>query len=124
MAKSTASLALSGNHLLARLPKKEYDRLLPNLRLIHLETKSIFNEPRSPIMDVYFPLRGVISSVTVMEDGSSIEVATIGNEGMVGISAMFGDEESQNRIIVQVPGEAMRMKAKDLGVTGIPSQAR
>jgi CRP-like cAMP-binding protein len=97
MATSHTSPALSGNHLLARLPTKDYDRLLPNLRLIPLEAKSIFNEPHSPITYVYFPLRGVISSVTVMEDGSSIEVATIGNEGMVGISAMLGDEESQKQ---------------------------
>jgi CRP-like cAMP-binding protein len=114
MAKSPASPALSGNHLLARLPKKDYERILPNLRLIPLETKAIFNEPHSPITNIYFPLRGVVSSVTVMEDGSSIEVATIGNEGMVGISAIFGNEDSQNRTIVQVPGEAMRMRTKDL----------
>jgi CRP-like cAMP-binding protein len=112
MATSHASPALPGNHLLTRLPKKDYERILLNLRLIPLEAKSIFNEPHSPITYVYFPLRGVISSVTVMEDGSSIEVATIGNEGLVGISAMLSDEESQNRIIVQVPGEAMRMRQK------------
>jgi CRP-like cAMP-binding protein len=114
MAKPHASPALPGNQLLARLPKKEYERLLPSLRLIPLEAKSIFNEPNSPITYVYFPIRGVISSVTLMEDGSSIEVATIGNEGVVGISAMLGDEQSQNRVIVQVPGEAMRMRTKDL----------
>ena len=114
MAKIYPTPAHPLNQLLARLPKNDYERLLPNLHLIPLETKTIFNEPHSPILYVYFPIRGVISSVTLMEDGSSIEVATIGNEGMAGISAFLSDEDSENRVIVQVPGEAMRMRAKDL----------
>lgn len=111
MAKSKAVPPLPENQLLARLPPKEYERLLPFVRLVPLELNHVLNEPRSPIDYAHFPTRGVISAVTLMENGSVIEVATIGNEGMVGLSALLGDEESPNRLVVQVPGESMRMGA-------------
>ena len=114
MAKTLCLRCATGNQLLARLPKSDFQRLQPSLQVVPLDVKVIFNKPQSPMTHVYFPIRGVISSVTLMEDGSSIEVATIGNEGMVGVSAFLGEEESQNRMIVQVPGEAFRMRAKDL----------
>jgi len=63
---------------------------------------------------VYFPNKGVVSAVTVMKDGSSIEVATIGNEGMAGMPAFLNHGESPNRMIVQVEGDALRMEAATL----------
>ena len=70
---------------------------------------------REPIDFVYFPTRGAASAVTAMEDGSAIEVATIGNEGVVGHSILDGgDDLSPNDIIMQVKGEALRMDAKIL----------
>jgi len=113
MGKSQVSPAPPGNHLLARLPPREYQRLRPLLQLVPLEFKHVLNEPRSPIDHIHFPSRGVVSDVTLMEDGSAIEVATVGNEGMVGLMAFLGDEESPNRVIVQVGGEALRMEASE-----------
>lgn len=116
MAKSQAASAPPVNRLLARLPPKEYQRLLPLLRLVPLKLKHVLNEPGSSILHVHFPILGVVSAVTVMQDGRSIEVATIGNEGMVGLTAFLGYEESPNRMIVQVNGEALRMDADTLRV--------
>ncbi len=113
MPKSQTISAQSGNRLLARLSPQEYQHLLPLLREVSLDFKKVLNEPRSIIHHVHFPTHGVISAVTVMESGSSIEVATIGNEGMVGLTALFGGEESPNRMIVQVGGMAQRMAATD-----------
>src|SRR5919197_6689195 len=59
----------------------------------------------------YFPGRGVVSALAVMEDGRAIEVATVGNEGMVGLPLLVGAKTAPNRVIVQVPGEALRMGA-------------
>ena len=114
MVKPQAVSAPPANRLLARLPPQDYQRLLPLLRLVPFEFKQVLNEQRSRIAYVHFPSRGVVSAVTLMEDGTVIEVATIGNEGMVGLSAFLGDEEAPNRWIVQVPGEALRMGADDL----------
>ena len=109
MSKTKPPAVLPGNRLLARLPPEEYQRLLPRLQLVLLELKHVLYEARSLIDYAYFPNRGVVSALTVMEDGRAIEVATIGDEGMVGLPLLVGAKTTANRVIVQVPGEAMRM---------------
>jgi CRP-like cAMP-binding protein len=111
MPKSKPPAAPHGNRLLSGLPPKEWRRLLPHLRLVPLPLKQVLYEVRSPIDYAYFPNRGVVSALTVMEDGRAIEVATIGDEGMVGLPLLVGARSSPNRMIVQVPGEALRMAA-------------
>ncbi len=97
------------NKLLAGLPQEEYERLLPNLETISLRLKQMLYQPYEPIKYVYFPNSGVISLLNVMEDGGAIEVATIGNEGMVGIPILLGADQVPAETFVQVPGEALRM---------------
>jgi CRP-like cAMP-binding protein len=113
MPKTKPPAAPLGNRLLARLPSDEYQHLRPRLQVVPLELKDVLYESRSPIDYAYFPNRGVVSALTVMEDGRAIEVATIGDEGMVGLPLLVGAKTTGNRMIVQVPGEAMRM-AKDV----------
>jgi CRP-like cAMP-binding protein len=112
MTKPQAAPALPVNRLLAWLPEQEFQRLLPLLQRVPLPFHSVLNELHAPITHVHFPLWGVISAITLMEDGSTIEVATIGNEGMVGLTAMLGDQGSPNRMLVQVEGEALQMDAE------------
>src|ERR1700687_5397019 len=109
MSKTKPPAAPHGNRLLARLPPADYQRLFPRLQLVPLALKHVLYEARSPIDYAYFPNRGVVSAVTVMEDGRAIEVATIGDEGMVGLPLLVGAKTTANRVIVQVPGEARRM---------------
>jgi CRP-like cAMP-binding protein len=98
------------NGLLARLPQTELDRI--KIRLVPLTFQECVNEARSPITHVYFPVSGVVSAITSMNNGTQIEVATIGNEGMVGIVAFMGGRESPHRLLIQVGGEAYRMDVK------------
>jgi len=109
MPKTKPPAAPQGNRLLARLPPEEYQRLLTRLQVVPLALKHVLYEARSPIDYAYFPNRGVVSALTVMEDGRAIEVATIGDEGMVGLPLLVGARTTANRVIVQVPGEALRM---------------
>src|ERR1700722_18539067 len=111
MPKTKLPAAPQGNRLLARLSPKEYQRLLPRLQPVPLVLKHVLYEARSPIDYAYFPNRGVVSALTVMEDGRAIEVATIGDEGMVGLPLLVGANTTADRVIVQVPGEALRMGA-------------
>ena len=112
MPKSKPPAAPHENRLLARLPPEDYKRLLPRLKLVPLEFKQILYEARSPMDYAYFPSRGVVSAVAVMEDGRAIEVATVGDEGMVGLPLLVGAKTTANRVIVQVPGEALRMETR------------
>ncbi|PSF37433.1 Crp/Fnr family transcriptional regulator [Aphanothece hegewaldii CCALA 016] len=97
------------NRLLASLPDEEYNRLLPLLKYVPLELKKILYEVNEPIQHVYFPLHGVISLLTIMEDESIAEVGTIGNEGFVGLPVFLGAEQVPGRALAQVSGDAMRM---------------
>lgn len=106
--------AQPANQLLARLPPAEYSRLSPLLESVPLDHKQIICRVRAPVSHVYFPETGMVSAMTIMNDGSAIEVATIGNEGMAGLTALIGDGGSPNEMMVQVPGRALRMRADRL----------
>ena len=114
MTKIQTPAASPGNQLLARLPEDEYHRLSSELRPIALELKHVMSEPRASIDFAYFPIEGVVSLLTVMQDGAGIELATIGNEGMVGLPLLLGISESLSRAVVQVPSVGLRMPADRL----------
>jgi CRP-like cAMP-binding protein len=100
------------NHLLAALPADEMEALRPDLKTVPLAFKQALYEAERPVRQVYFPHRGVVSLVTEMEDGSSIEVATVGPEGIVGLPVFLGDTTIAGRAFVQVPGEGARMETE------------
>lgn len=98
------------NQLLAALSRAEYERLLPNLEFVSLEFKQVLYEPNQPIDYVYFLNHGIISLVTITEDGATVEAATVGNEGMIGICVLLGVDRIPVQIISQIAGEALRMR--------------
>ncbi len=102
-----------GNRLLESLPPDLRERLLPRLDRVQFAFKQIFYDVNQPITAVYFPISGVVSLVTITEDGGIVEVATVGNEGMVGIPLLLGAESTPGRAFVQVPGEGWRMEAAE-----------
>jgi CRP-like cAMP-binding protein len=104
----------SGNQLLDRLPEADYQRLYPRFKPVRLKFKQVLYETRSPIDAAYFPIRGVLSAVAVMKDGGAIEVANIGNEGMVGSPALIEAKYSPNRVFVQVEGDGLQIAASVL----------
>jgi CRP-like cAMP-binding protein len=99
------------NQLLSALPTEEYERLLPNLKLVSLTLKQIIYAPDEPIDYVYFPNCGIISLVNVTKDGRTVEATMVGNEGMAGIPVFLGVDRMPILAISQVVGDAVRMKA-------------
>jgi CRP-like cAMP-binding protein len=102
------------NRLLASLPKEEYEQLQPYLELVFLDFKQELYRPNEAIDFVYFPLEGVYSLLTLSSEGDLIEVGTVGNEGMVGLPVFLGVGQVPGLSMAQVPGKALRMRAKDL----------
>ena len=92
------------------MPTEEYERVLPHMEVISLPFKQHLYEPNEPIEHLYFPNIGIISMVAVMRDGSVVEVATVGNEGMIGTPIVLGADRVTAETFVQVPGEGLRMK--------------
>ncbi len=102
------------NKILAALPAKEYERLLSQMEQVSLPLGEVLYETGDNIRDVYFPNLGVVSLVTHMEKGASVEVGMIGREGLVGISVVLGDGIAPNQAIMQIAGGAMRLSANAL----------
>ena len=100
----------TGNHILASLPRAEYQRLAPALQPEKLSTGTILYESSEPVSHVYFPNAGMVSLVSLVDNRSFLEVGMIGNEGIVGVSALMGLNRMPQRAIVQLPGDAMKMR--------------
>ena len=113
MAKKRRTAAGPRNRFLARLPEATYRRLVPLLEPVSLSFGQVLYEARGPIEYAYFPMGAVLSALTVMEDGNAIEVATIGNEGLVGHYG-FGGTRSPHRMIVQVENGGLRIQTRVL----------
>ena len=98
------------NRILAALPRAELARLAPAFTRITLAPREICFDIDQPIEHVYFPENCVASVVGVMSDGSAVETATVGPEGMVGLPVFLGIDRTSTQAFCQVPGEALRMK--------------
>jgi len=85
---------------------------MPNLEAISLPLGQVLYMPNEPIQHIYFPISGVVSLVTFMEDGSAVEVVTVGNEGMLGLSVFLGVDQIPAQAFSQVSGDALRMQAQ------------
>src|ERR1700719_128769 len=99
------------NGLLATLSPEDVERFFSDLQPISFSIGDVIYEVGAPLEDVYFIEQGVASVLTNLTNGSVIEVGMIGREGMVGVPVLLGDQTSVQRVIVQVPGTALRMKA-------------
>ena len=97
------------NRLLATLPKKEYERLLPGFKRIPLNFGEVLYEPGDTIKHVYFPNDSIVSLLSVMPERSTLEVGMVGNEGLAGLPIFMGVNVSPTRALVQGAGSAMRM---------------
>ena len=103
------------NRLLNALPEADYERLHGQLRRHDVPQKQDLGEPGQPIAEVHFPVDAVVSILTRMAHGPSVEIATIGNEGVVGLTVAWGGNAMNPREVatVQVPGEVLSMDAGD-----------
>jgi CRP-like cAMP-binding protein len=102
------------NHVLQTLPSKEYERLLPQLQPVSLVQHQVIFEVGAPIKGGYFVNTGLISCLTVMQNGDSIEVGLLGSEGFAGLPILLNIVHSSARLTVQISGEALRINADAL----------
>lgn len=98
------------NHLLGALPTAEYERLFLNLERVKMPLGKVIYESGGELRYVYFPSTCIISLLYVMENGASVEIAVVGNEGIVGIALFMGGGTMPNRAVVQSEGYAYRLR--------------
>jgi CRP-like cAMP-binding protein len=103
------------NRLLRMLSPMVRQQLLPALELVTLNMKEILIAPDVPIHFVHFPLHGVVSLISTLSDGTMVEVATVGNEGLIGLPLFLHATSMPFTAFVQVPGKALRIEAVAFG---------
>ena len=99
------------NHLFSSIPAIEWARLLPHIEETDLPLGKVLYEPNFKMSHVYFPSTAIVSLLYELEDGSSAEIAIVGNEGIVGIAIFMGGESTSSRAVVQSAGGGYRIKS-------------
>lgn len=97
------------NRLLASLPAADQAELARDLERVELELRQVLFDVDRPIEHVYFPEAMVTSVLSVMADGSAVETATIGREGMVGLPVFLGTDQMSAQAFCQIAGPALRI---------------
>jgi CRP-like cAMP-binding protein len=100
------------NHILEALPQPERLRLFPHLKLVPMPLGKVLYESGATLRHIYFPTNSIVSLLYVMQDGSSAEIAVVGNDGALGVSLFMGGETTTSRAIVQSAGRAYRLSGK------------
>jgi len=102
------------NEILLSLPAKDRESLLPKLELVRLKTHLVLHGPGDTLKSAYFCNTGLVSVLSVFEDGKSVEVGLIGKEGYVGVPLVAGFRTAATRAIAQIDGSAFRVDGKTL----------
>lgn len=102
------------NKILAALDNPEAQGLCAQLERVSLNQGEVIYEVEARIEYVYFPETAVFSMLCTMENGDTVEVGPVGNEGLAGLRIFLGAETSSDRVIVHVAGTAMRLRASVL----------
>jgi CRP-like cAMP-binding protein len=97
------------NHLLAALPAEQWKHWSAHLEPVDLPLGMVLSEPGASMSHGYFPTTAIVSLLYVMENGSSAEIAVVGNEGIVGVSLFMGGSSTPSRAVVQSAGTGYRL---------------
>jgi CRP-like cAMP-binding protein len=107
------------NKILASINDADYRDFLSQLESVSLVQGQVIYDAESTIDYVYFPETAVFSMLSTMEDGRTVEVGPVGDEGLVGLRIFLGAENSLDQVIVHVAGDAKRMRASLFKRTGV-----
>ena len=111
------------NQLLRALSAADYALLVPHLRRVTLAAGEIIADPLARPRHAYFPETAVLSLIIVMTDGAAVEAASVGNEGVVGLSTFLGAGAMSTRCLAQIAGDAQRVSVGALARAVTSSRA-
>ncbi|MDD5275098.1 MAG: Crp/Fnr family transcriptional regulator [Methylovulum sp.] len=108
----SAQHAPDQNRLIAALPADVFQRIAADLELVSIPLGEVLYESGGQLQHVYFPTTAIVSLHYLMENGSSTEIAGVGNEGVLGISLFMGGNTTPSLATVQTAGCCYRLKGR------------
>ena len=102
------------NKLLLAIPDQEFRKIRSRLQFIELPHHLTLHQPHETVRFAHFPNAGLISLVVELKDGRTVEAGLLGNEGASGMPAVLGLSRSPLREIVQIEGDAFRVRVNTL----------
>lgn len=99
------------NLLLTALPEQDYHEIAPHLETVALGMREVVCQPGEALKYAFFPTSSMLSSIIILSNGTAVEAATIGNEGIAGVGLLIKKRASPYRVIQQVRGETLRISA-------------
>ena len=114
MSNTSSTRLLFKNRLLTALPEAEINFLQPYLESVSFTPGHIVHQAGDTIRYVYFPNNGMVSLLSVTEQGQTVEVGFTGSEGMVGLPILLGQTEMPYQAMVQVKAECLRVETKHI----------
>jgi CRP-like cAMP-binding protein len=99
-----------GNLLIASLPPEEFRQLAPQLTRVGLEAGERLYEPEEAVPFIHFTEGGLLSLLSTLEDGASVEVGALGREGLGGLLVLLGSDAAAHTAAVRVGASALRVR--------------
>jgi CRP-like cAMP-binding protein len=109
---SPSASAICGNLLLRSLESRDFALIRPYLERVRLDRGHVIAAQNEPITFVCFPESGVTSVADVMDDGTRVEIALVGREGMTNCQLLLGCDHAPHEAAVQIgDGSSLRLRA-------------
>ena len=105
---------LTSNQILSALPRQQYPLLFSGLKAVKLNRGEILYDLADPIKSAFFITSGMVSLLVTTEDGSTTQIAMVGDEGLVGIPVLLRISTAPCQVSVQISGRAMRVSPEVL----------
>ena len=97
------------NLVLAALPQSELNQIVSSSKAVELQARDVIYENGDRIDYIYFPINAIVSTLALLEDGSTVEISMTGREGVVGVGALIGGRRAFHWTCAAVGGEALRI---------------
>lgn len=102
------------NHILREVSQPEFEYLLDHLELVTMSYAEVLYEVNDRLQYIYFPVTAAISLLCQLEDDSAVEVAGVGNEGALGVSAFVGRKVEPMQMVVHTAGYGYRISTESI----------
>ena len=104
------------NSVLQYIPFEDFSKLIPHMQVLEVDSKEVLHQAGAPIRFMYFPISALISMLMPTSDGSTVELAMVGREGVTGVSALLNgvttrEHGALTKVMTVIPGTVVRMRS-------------